>query len=194
MYSVNLNLRTFISLALTIVVIFINNYYLFWLLLFYMLLLSIVDRNYKTLLVNFAIALVLLFCYYNSKIKLLLKILFIINILITYFSSFGKKEKLNIRYMSMYGDGTKTRKNLFITNYKERIVNYNKEMVSKLYKKDISIKDKVSFDLDNFYSYGRTRFFGYSNKITNMNNEWTWYDTLFLLAVIIVFVLLFIYW
>lgn len=194
MYNVNLLLRTIVSIVFFVIVIFLDNYYLFWLLLFYMLLLSIADRNLKSLLVNFAIALILLFCYYTSKIKLILKILFVVNILVTYICSFRKNEKKNIKYRAMYSDSVKSRKKLFYDMYSEKILESNKEMAFSTYGDNVTLGDKVSKDLDNFYIYGRTKFYGYSDKITNFSNSWNWYDTLFLLVAIFVIVLICIYW
>lgn len=194
MYKVNLSLRTIIYIIFSILVIFVDKYYLFWLLVFYTLLLSIVDRNYKSLLCNFAIVLILLFCYFTLKVKLIVKIIFLVNLFILYFSSFSKVEKSNIKYRALYGDSAKSRKKLFYENNVDKVVNNNRINYELIYKKDISLKDKNNCDLENLYAFSKTRFYGYSNKITNFSNTWKLYDTLFLIVSIFVLVLVYLYW
>ena len=194
MYKVNLSLRTIIYFIFSILVIFMDNYYLFWLLVFYTLLLSIVDRYYKSLLCDFAIVLILLFCYYTSKIKLIIKVLFLINFFVIYISSFSKIEMSNIKYRALYSDSVKSRKKLFFENNIDRIVNKNRVNFESIYKKDISLKEKNNFDLNKLYVFSRTRFYGYSNKITNFSNTWKLYDTLFLIVSILVLLLIYLYW
>ena len=194
MYKVNLILRTIIYVIFSILVIFVNNYYLFWLLVFYTLLLSIVDRNYKSLLVDFAIVLILLFCYYTSRVKVILRVLFLINFLVIYLCSFSKVEKANIKYSALYNDGVKSRKKLFFDNNMERVARNNQKLSDLVYKKNVLLKSKNSFDLNNLYTFSKTRFYGYSNRITNFSNNWNWYDTLFLIVSIGILILMYKYW
>ena len=194
MCNVNLILRTIIYVIFSILIIFIDNYYLFWLLVFYVLLMSIVDRNYKSLLLNFCTVLILLFCYFSSKIKLLIKITLLINFAVTYFCSFSKKEKDNLRYSYRYREGIKSRKALFFDNNKDRLFNENKRLLDCVYKRDLSLDNKNVSDLNNLYIFSKTRFYGYSNKITNFRNKWNWYDTLFLIVAVFVLILIYIYW
>ena len=172
MCNVNLILRTIIYVIFSILIIFIDNYYLFWLLVFYVLLMSIVDRNYNSLLLNFCTVLILLFCYFSSKIKLLIKITLLINFAVTYFCSFSKKEKDNLRYSYRYREGIKSRKALIIDNNKDRLFNENKRLLDCVYKRDLSLDNKNVSDLNNLYIFSKTRFYGYSNKITNFRNKW----------------------
>lgn len=195
MCNTNLILRIITVCVFSLVILFLDNYYLFWLLLFYLLLLSIVDRNYKSLLINFAISLILLFCLYTSKIRVILKILFIVDFIVLFISSFSKRDRENMRYKAMYSESFKARKNLFYDKYYEKIFDYNKKKSSAIYSESVSLNNKVNNDMDDYYLYGRTRFYSYSNKLTSFSNyDWTWYDTLFLVVFILILVLLFIFW
>lgn len=195
MCNTNLILRIITVCVFSLIVLFLDNYYLFWLLLFYLLLLSIVDKNYKSLLINFAIALILLFCLYTSKIRVVLKLLFIVNFVLLFFTSFSKKDREYIRYRTTYSDGVKARKNLFYNKHYDKISDYNKKKCSKVYNNDISLKNKINTDMDEYYLQGKIRFFGYSNKITNtFYSSWTLYDTLFLIVCLLMVVVLFMFW
>lgn len=191
MCKVNLFLRIFTTLILSVLIVFLDNYYLFWLLLFYMLFLSIVDRNYKSLLVNFAVVLILLFCYYSKKVRILLKILYIINLLLILFFSFTKRERkyFNYRY------NKKRRKKLFYEENLQKVIDENTSKAVPIYGENVLLNSKVNKDMDQLYLYGKVRFYGYGTKITNFANcRWSIYDSMFALVVLVVLLLLFIYW
>ncbi|MBO5375732.1 MAG: hypothetical protein J6A52_02665 [Bacilli bacterium] len=195
MCNTNLILRIVTVCVFSLIILFLDNYYLFWLLLFYLLLLSIVDRNYKSLLINFAIVLILLFCLYTSKIRIILKILFIVNFILLFLMSFSKKDRSDIRYRSIYSEGAKERKKLFYNRYLDKVSLYNKKKSSNIYLNDISLKNKINNDMDDCYLQGKIRFFGYSDKITSsFNYGWTLYDTLFLIVCILIIIILFMFW
>lgn len=193
MYNVNIILRTIILIIFSIVIVFIDNYYLFWLLVFYTLLLSIVDKNLKSLLINFATVLILLFCTYTNIVKLILKILCITNFCILYYFSFTKKDKFDIYYRNMYRNSSSSRKRLFYDHNFSSVLKYNQDKSSSIYG-SVILNDKVESDLDSKYLYGKVRYYGYSNKFTELGNySWKWYDLLYSLVAITVLILLLIY-
>ena len=102
MFNTNIILKTIITIIFAVVAYFIDNYYLFWLLEFYLLLLTIVDKNMIGLVLNFFIALVLLFVYYNAKTRLLVIGLIILEFLVLYFTSFTKRDWWKIKYETAY--------------------------------------------------------------------------------------------
>lgn len=190
MYSVNWKIRALITTILIVITFFINNYYLFWLLLFYLLLISIVDRNIKSLLLNFLIVLILLFCFYTSKIRMLLKLICIINILVLFFCSFTKKEKKFMKFKLLYKLRKKYRKKLFYKYNIDKIKSFNKEKALKTYAENVNIDNKVKRDMNFLYLCSRIRFYGYSNKLGNyMERKIGIYDFIFLI-VFIFFVIL----
>ena len=190
MYSVNWKIRALITTILIVITFFINNYYLFWLLLFYLLLISIVDRNIKSLLLNFLIVLILLFCFYTSKIRMLLKLICIINILVLFFCSFTKKEKKFMKFKLLYKLRKKYRKKLFYKYNIDKIKSFNKEKALKTYAENVNIDNKVKRDMNFLYLCSRIRFYGYSNKLGSyMERKIGIYDFIFLI-VFIFFVIL----
>ncbi len=193
MYSVNWKIRALVTLILIIITSLINNYYLFWLLLFYLLLISIVDRNIKSLLLNFLIVLILLFCFYTSKIRLLLKIICIINILVLFFCSFTKNERKFIKFKLLYKYNKNSRKKLFYKYNIDKIKYFNKEKILKEYDENVNIDNKVRRDMDYLYLCSKIRFYGYGNKLGSYRKRKIGiYDFVFLI-VFIFFVCICIY-
>ena len=189
MYRVNLFLRIIFTIVLFFITLFLNNYYLFWLLLFYMLFISLVDRNYKSLLINFAIVLILLFCFYTSKIRILLVFLFLINILYVFITSFHKYEIIYLRYLF----SKRFRKNFFYDNNINKIIDYNQGKVKAIYGDVSNIDKKVKADIDSLYLYGKVRFYEYGNKISSFSSFGI-YDFIFLFLFIVLLTLFCIYW
>lgn len=195
MYSVNWKIRALITSILIVITFLINNYYLFWLLLFYLLLISIVDRNIKSLLLNFLIVLILLFCFYTSKIRLLLKIICIINILVLFFCSFTKNERNFIKFKILYKYRKSSRKKLFYKYNSDRVISFNKEKALKLYNENDNVDNKIKRDMNFLYLCGRIRFYGYSNKLGNyMNRKVGIYDFIFLIVFIFFIILCIYFW
>ena len=93
----------------------------------------------------------------------------------------------------MYKNSAASRKKLFYDSYFESVLNYNKENSNFIYD-TVVLNNKVQRDLDNKYLYARVRYYGYSNKFTDLsNNSWKWYDLLFATVAFAVLILMFIY-
>ena len=129
MCKTNLFLRIFTFLIVSIAIIFLDNYYLLILLFFYMLLLSIIDTNYKSLLLDFIILIILLFFKYNVVIRIIVKILSIINMFYITFYSFSNSEKKYI----VSALNKKGRKKFFYRNNLNKIIDYNKDKAILIY-------------------------------------------------------------
>lgn len=195
MFNTNIILKTIITIIFAVVAYFIDNYYLFWLLEFYLLLLTIVDKNMIGLVLNFFIALVLLFVYYNAKTRLLVIGLIILEFLVLYFTSFTKRDWWKIKYETAYKKLGK-RKKLFMDNFKqyiettndERLKKYNYELTDEL------VENKNKSDADDLYKYSKVRFYGYGNSVTSLFARWSIYDLIFGVVSGLVLLLIFIFW
>ncbi len=191
MCKTNLFLRIFTFLIVSIAILFLNNYYLFILLFFYMLLLSVIDTNYKSLLLDFAILIILLFCKYNLAVKIIVKTLSIINMLYITLRSFSNSEK---KYM-VYALNKKERKKIFYRNNLNKIIDYNKNRAVLIYGNDIVLNNKVNRDMNRLYLYSKVRFFNYSDKIKfSITKNFTIYDLLFSTGLLILIITFHIYW
>ena len=195
MFNTNIILKTIITIIFAVVAYFIDNYYLFWLLEFYLLLLTIVDKNMIGLVLNFFIALVLLFVYYNAKTRLLVIGLIILEFLVLYFTSFTKRDWWKIKYETAYKKLGK-RKKLFMDNFKQYIETTNDERLKK-YNYDLTdelVENKNKSDADDLYKYSKVRFYGYGNSVTSLFARWSIYDLIFGVVSGLVLLLIFIFW
>ena len=187
MCSVNLFLKLLFCFLFGVIIFFIDNYYLFWLIVFYLLLLSIVDRNVKSLVLLFFVSCVLLFCLFTSKIRFLVQVCLFLNFVLLFVSATSKIDRENYRYKYLYNDKTK-RKSLFYDSYREKVYNKLKEKYS-------SVSDKmVEKELDKLYLYARVRFYGYGNSVTSKSvSSFSFYDLIFLITSVFVIFIIYIY-
>ena len=147
------------------------------------------------LVLNFFIALVLLFVYYNAKTRLLVIGLIILEFLVLYFTSFTKRDWWKIKYETAYKKLGK-RKKLFMDNFKqyiettndERLKKYNYELTDEL------VENKNKSDADDLYKYSKVRFYGYGNSVTSLLARWSIYDLIFGVVSGLVLLLIFIFW
>lgn len=191
MSNLNNILKFIVCLILLIITIIIKNYYMFWILLFYLLFLTIVDRNFKALLVDFVIACVLLFCYYDMKARIIIKILFSILLCLLYFSSFSKKKLETYGFRSSYIYDSSNRKKLFLNKYRPLIEKENIDKFSS-YDKYISLEDRNKKDLELKYLYAKVRFYGYGRRMSNFAyKKFDLYDVIFLIVFCLVLGLLY---
>jgi hypothetical protein len=195
MYNTNVIIKTIFTLIFVVVAYFIDNYYLFWLLSFYLLLLTIVDKNIKSLVITFFIALLLLFVYYNAKTRFLIIGLTIADFLVLFITSFTKRDLWKLKYEESYKIIRK-RKTLFMSNFKKYLENTNNERLKRYnYEENADlIEAKLNSDADDLYKYSKVRFYGYGTRITSLFARWNLYDLIFSLASIGVLVLIFIFW
>lgn len=108
-----------------------------------------------------------------------------------FFFSFTRREKsyFNYRY------NKKRRKKLFYEKNLQKVIDENKSKALPIYGENVLLNSKVNKDMDQLYLYGKVRFYGYGDKITNFaSSKWSLYDSIFTFVVLIVLVLLFIYW
>ena len=193
MYRTNIILRTVIMLLYLVSILFIDERIMFFILLTYYVLLTLKDRNMKALLLDFAMLLVLLFILYTHKVEIILKIISLANLVLIYLTSFTDKELEDIKYNYSYTSVT-NRKRLFFKTYKDKIVSDNEEKYKGYsYTKD-EFDTRTTDDLERLYLYGKIRFFGYSNKITNVLSKWGLYDLVFLIVSLVFLVLLRLNW
>jgi len=195
MYNTNITLKTIITLLFVIVTPFIQNYYLFWLILFYLLLLCIVDRNMKSLVITFFIALILLFVYFTAKVRILTIGLTIIDLLVLYITSISKRDLWKLKYEFNYKSISK-RKELFKDNFRKNIENKNKDKLTRYEYENIdaNIVKKNESDLKDLYRYSRVRFYGYDTKTTSLFARWSIYDLFMFIVATVVLILIVIFW
>ena len=193
MYRTNIILRTVIMLLYLVSILFIDERISFFILLTYFVLLTLKDRNMKALLLDFAILLVLLFILYSHKVEIILKILSIANIVLIYLTSFTDKEIEDLKYNYSY-TSVANRKRLFFKTYKDRIVADNEEKYKGYSYTKNEFDTRTTDDLERLYLYGKIRFFGYNNKITNVLSKWGIYDLVFLVVSIVFLVILRLNW
>ena len=193
MYRTNIILRTVIMLLYLVSILFIDERISFFILLTYFVLLTLKDRNMKALLLDFAILLVLLFILYSHKVEVILKILSIANIVLIYLTSFTDKEIEDLKYNYSY-TSVANRKRLFFKTYKDRIVADNEEKYKGYSYTKNEFDTRTTDDLERLYLYGKIRFFGYNNKITNVLSKWGIYDLVFLVVSIVFLVILRLNW
>ena len=193
MYRTNIILRTVVMLLYLVSILFIDERVMFFVLLTYYVLLTLKDRNMKALLLDFAILLVLLFILYSHKVEIILKILSIANIVLIYLTSFTDKEIEDLKYNYSY-TSVANRKRLFFKTYKDRIVADNEEKYKGYSYTKNEFDTRTTDDLERLYLYGKIRFFGYNNKITNVLSKWGIYDLVFLVVSIVFLVILRLNW
>ena len=181
MYRTNIILRTVIMLLYLVSILFIDERILFFILLTYYVLLTLKDRNMKALLLDFAMLLVLLFILYTHKVEIILKIISIANVVLIYLTSFTDREIEDLKYNYSYTSVT-NRKRLFFKTYKSRIVADNEDKYKEYNYTKNEFDTRTTDDLERLYLYGKIRFFGYSNKITNVLSKWGLYDLVFLVV------------
>lgn len=193
MYSINIFLKIFTFIILSVITFFMEGYYLFWVLFFYLLLLTIFDRNFKALLLDFLIVSILLFCRFNDKSELILKFLFIILLVILFIFSISKNDIRIFNYKWKYRFNKRGRKRLFYDRYLDDIKDENYRRASSIYN-NYNLEKKIKNDIENKYLYAKIRFYGYSDNISYVNSlkfKWKWIDTLFLLIEVVLFILMY---
>lgn len=193
MYRTNIILRTVIMLLYLVSILFIDQRIMFFILLTYYVLLTLKDRNMKALLLDFAMLLVLLFILYTHKVEIILKIISIANLILIYLTSFTNKEIEDLKYNYSYTSVT-NRKRLFFKTYKDRIVSDNEEKYKGYEYTKNEFDTRTTDDLERLYLYGKIRFFGYNNKITNVLSKWGLYDLVFLIVSLVFLVILRLNW
>lgn len=197
MYSTNIILKTIVSFIFIVVACFLQNYYLFWLMIFYLLLLTLVDKNIKSLVVLFLGALILLFIWFNYKIMLLSRGILILDILILYITSVSKRDLWKIKYEEGY-KAISRRKPLFMNNFRKYLEKRNKAKLDKTDYGTINTNElferKMNVEANDLYAYSKVRFYGYGNTVTSMYGKWTIYDIIFAAVSILILVLIYLLW
>ena len=197
MYSTNIILKTIFTVIFLAVACFLKNYYLFWLMIFYLLLLTLVDKNIKSLAVLFLGALILLFIWFSNKIMLLSRGILIVDILILYITSITKRDLWKIKYEEGYKSLAR-RKGLFMKNFKGYLKNREKKKLNKTDYGTIATDElfnkKLDVEANDLYAYSKVRFYGYGSAVTSMYGKWTIYDLIFSLVSILVLVLIYVLW
>ncbi len=193
MYRTNIILRTVIMLLYLVSILLIDERVMFFILLTYYVLLTLKDRNMKALLLDFAMLLVLLFILYTHKVEIILKIISFANLVLIYLTSFTDKEIEDLKYNYSYTSVT-NRKRLFFKTYRDIIVSDNEEKYKGYSYTKNEFDTRTTDDLERLYLYGKIRFFGYSNKITNVLSKWGLYDLVFLVVSLVFLVLLRLNW
>lgn len=191
MCKTNLFLRIFTFLLISVAIIFLNNYYLFIILFIYMLFLSVVDTNYKSLLLDFLILIILLLFKYTVVVKALIQILSILNMFYILLYSFSKKEKDYFTYKL----NKNRRKEMFYRKNLDKVINNNKDKAIPIYGEKIILNNKVNKDLDKMYLYSKVRFYNYNDRISSpFDWNFTFYDFLFSTILLILVIILHIWW
>lgn len=193
MYSINVFLRIFTFIILLVVTLCMESYYLFWVLFFYLLLLTVFDRNFKALLLNFLAVSILLFCRFNDRSELILKVLFVILLVILFIFSISKNDIRAFNYKWKYRFDKKGRKKLFYDRYLDDVKDENYKKASSIYN-NYNLEKKIKNDMENKYLYAKIRFYGYRDNISYGNSlkfKWKWIDTLFLFIEIVLFILMY---
>jgi len=197
MYSTNIILKTIVTFIFLVVACVLENYYLFWLMIFYLLLLTLVDKNIKSLIVLFCGALILLFIWFSNKIMLLSRCILILDILILYITSVTKRDLWKIKYEEGYKSISR-RKPIFMNNFKKYLTKRNKAKLDKTNYGNIITDElferKMKVEANDLYNYSKIRFYGYGNTVTSMYGKWTIYDLIFTGVSILVLVLIFLLW
>ena len=193
MYKTNIILRTVFFFAYILAIILIGEKNMFWPILIYLFLITLKDRNVKSLLLDVNILIILLFALYTTKISIFLKLVSIINLIILYIGSFTKGEIKDLKYNYSYTN-IKNRKNLFLNTYLEKIKDDNAKKFSNYSYSDMDFNNKLNDDLNRLYLYGKVRFYGYNNKMTNILTKWTLYDLVFLIVSVLMIISLRINW
>ena len=197
MYSTNIILKTIVTFIFLVVACFLQNYYLFWLMIFYLLLLTLVDKNIKSLIVLFLGALILLFIWFSNKIMLLSRGVLILDLLILYLTSVTKRDLWKFKYETGYKSISK-RKSLFMDNFKKYLTKRNKAKLDKTNYGNIMTDElferKMKVEANDLYAYSKVRFYGYGNTVTSMYGKWTIYDLIFALVSTLVLVLICLLW
>ncbi len=188
MYKMNLFLKILITLLLTIVIILSNNYYVFWLLLLINIGLSIYKEDKITVTINLANLVVLFLSNYIKTFLLVFKLLFIINLVVSFLHFISEDEKKYIK--SNYKGRRKN--SLRIALYEKvfpKVLEKNKKKAKDIYGDNIDVDDKIEQDLERLYLQSRIRFYGFNNTYTL---KWTYIDTLILFFSLVIFILLMI--
>lgn len=191
MFRVNFWLKTIISILFIVSIIFLNSYYLWYVLFLYLLILGIIDKNYRSLAGVIFIPIFLLFFAYDFKTKIILKVLGVVVVSLLWFFSFNKEEKNWLK--GLFKNKSNRSKRDFKNMVLKSVVEENKEKVKEYYDEELIINNKVKEDIDRKYLLARIRFLGSNYKNNRIVKKFSSYDLLFFIFSAVILVILWWY-
>ena len=189
MYKMNFYLKILLVLLISTVVCFTSNFIILWLLL--VLLTCSNWRDNLSPLKVFDIVLIFLLAIAKdiNLILIFFKVLYIINLVLTFIFTLNRLDKLYLKSKFSRTD-TRGLKRHFYNKNRKKVTEYVNSEKDRLYTKDVQINDKVNSLLARRYNESKIRF----NELTarelkDVKLNWTRIDTLILVLAIILFVM-----
>ena len=190
MYNMNFYLKFLILILSIIITIFTGNFIVLWLLLFILTFINLWSDHKKQLLFDFVLIVLLAVANRINELLFIYKILFIINIIITFVVSLTEDEKYFLK--KIRESENKNLKNNFYKKYYEKINDENLKKNKNIYGDEIINEDVVNEDLERHYLQSKIRFYGYEKKDEKIIFKFEKIDFVLLFFVIFVFIILMI--
>ena len=181
MFKIDLILKIMLFIITIFITVITNNKIILWLLL---MILSFYNlyKNKKLLLISIILTILLALSVDKENFLLIYKILFIINVVLTFYSTLTNEDK---KYLFQ----KKETKLDFYENNFDRIVKNIEIKKSNMYDKDISIDNRIENDLERQYLQSKIRYYSVYSK---RNNVWNIINMILLILIIILIILLFV--
>ena len=189
MYRMNFYLKIFLVLAISTVVIFTSNFIILWLLL--VLLTCSNWKEHLSPLKVFDIVLIFLLAIAKdiNLILIFFKVLYIINLILTFIFTLSRLDKLYLR-SKFVRTNTRGLKRQFYNKNRRKAVEYVNSEKDRLYTKDVPIDDKVDSVLARRYNESKIRFNELvARELKNVRLNWTRIDSYILLLAFVLLVM-----
>lgn len=191
MYKVNFYLKLLILFLTFVIVALTSNYIILWFLLAILTFIHFYSKNKKLIFLDLLLVVFLGVSYKLCSLLFLYKIIYLIDIVITFIISLLFKEKRFFKLLFNMYDNKSNKTRFYEENYNDILLNNENKAFVK-YGSDISINDKSKEDLDRKYLQAKIRFYGYNERNTPLFFKWTKTDSILLALVLIIFIILFI--
>lgn len=160
----------------------------------YIIIISIIDINFKSLPFGILTLLLLIYFPLAPKINILIKIIYAISVILLLIYSISEKNRYIIKNNFLYNYKKKLRKKMFCKELLPKVREYNEEMYKKTYSEQRSINDRVKKDLEEVYMYGKSKFYGFKRRRALFPLSFKNYDFIFAIVSIIYFSILYFFW
>ena len=185
MYNMNFYLKILILILSILITVFSGNFIVLWLLLFILTFINLWSNHKKQLLFDCILIILLALVNRVNELLFIYKILFIINLIVTFISCLVDDEKKIIKKSD-----NKNLKNIFYKNNYKKIYEKNFNKIKNIYGDEIINDDIVLEDLERHYLQSKIRFYGYEKKDEKKFLKFEKIDFAILLFVIFVFIIL----
>ena len=182
MYKMSLLLKNIISILTIVTVVIVDNRIILWLLLFVLSFYHLKKFKIALLIIDLALVLLLGLSLDDYNCLLIFKIVYIINIIITFITCQSFKDK-----KVLFRKKT-TLKMMYYEDNFDKIVNRINKNKREVYDKDVSINNKIEQDLEKNFLFARMKYYNYSKRKNNIFS-WNKIDTLILLLSITIFIM-----